>query len=56
MLPSRSRILAETISNSGPVMLKISTCHDKNLDLSWLKSRPITMKISTSHDKNLDLS
>ena len=36
--------------------MKISTYHDENLDLSWLKSRPVMMKISTYHDENLDLS
>ena len=44
--------------NSRPAIIRISTCHHKNLDLSsWksrtiiIKSRPVIIKFSTVHNK-----
>ena len=49
-------ILAKTLSNSGPFMIKIWTRHDENLDQSWWKSWPFIMKILICLDENFDCS
>ena len=48
---------------SRPVIVKLLTCHHKNLDISSRKSRPVIINISTVHNKistcryeNIDLS
>ena len=54
MLTSRSGILVEAASNSGPVIMKISTAYDENLDRSSWKSGPLIKKFSIYYHENLD--
>ena len=46
----------ENLDLLSPVIMKISTNDDENLDLWWSKSRPMMMKLSAYDDENLDLS